>query len=180
MGLLTYFKKTAVGSEKNLIGVVDSAKLLKEANIKRLDGIKKGIFLPAFQMIKGQLMPSNVVHDNFASAVLKQRENIRACHPMSTESDLDDMVEQQIQEALKYYQSYSKIMLSVAGFAFLIFAWRAVSDANPIVSFATLLVSSSMFAIGMRLAFKAWQITHRRLGGFKEWSTDAGAWFTGL
>lgn len=88
-----------------------------------------------------------------------------------TEDDLRDSLRQK-QVSAKIYLTLAAVCLASAGWG----AWH--DDVYRVI--ASFAMGLMFVSLAMKWAFRAWQITERRLGGWWEWIGDAGNWTKGL
>lgn len=97
----------------------------------------------------------------------------------------DDAVERlglseaDLRESLREKQISAKLYLILALVCLASMGWGAFHD--DVFQFLAAASMGFMFlSLAAKWAFRAWQITERRLGGWYEWIGDAGNWTKGL
>lgn len=89
------------------------------------------------------------------------------------------LTDDDLSESLREKRISAKLYLALAFICLLSMGWGAFHD--DIFRFVAAAFMGFMFlTLAAKWAFRAWQITERRLGGWREWLGDAGNWTRGL
>lgn len=90
-----------------------------------------------------------------------------------------ELSDDDLSESLREKRISAKIYLALAAVCLVSMGWGAFHD--DIFRFIAAAFMGFMFlTLAAKWAFRAWQITERRLGGWWEWLGDAGNWTKGL